>query len=341
MSGKTLSELTALVNGELVGDGSILISDATNLMNAGKGAISFLADSKKLSLLDSTSAEAIIVSLDFVDDRFPVIKVKDPNLAFAQIHNIFVQKPFVASGISAKADIGENCQISSAVSIGPMCVLGRDVEIGERVILHPGVVVGNNVKLGDDCVIFPNVTIYSDCQLGRRVVIHSSTVIGSDGFGYATTPNGKHVKRHHVGRVIIEDDVEIGANVCVDRGTFDDTLIKSGTKIDNLVQVAHNVEIGENSILVAQSGIAGSSSLGKNVVLGGQTGIAGHIHLGDRCMVGAQSGVHNNQKPGSIISGTPAITHKKWLKASVSLARLPELIKDVKKLKKQILEICS
>jgi UDP-3-O-[3-hydroxymyristoyl] glucosamine N-acyltransferase len=341
MSSKSLSELAALVNGELVGDGSILISEATDLANAGKGAISFLSDSKKKSLLDSTSAEAIIVRLDFVDDRFAVIRVKDPNLAFAQIHNIFISKPFIATGISPNAVVGENCLIPSDVSIGSMCVLGSDVELGERVVLHPGVVIGDNVKLGDECVVFPNVTIYSSCQLGQRVVIHSGTVIGSDGFGYATTSSGVHVKRPHVGRFIIQDDVEIGANVCVDRGTFGDTVIGSGTKIDNLVQVAHNVEIGENSLLVAQSAIAGSSSLGKNVILGGQTGLAGHIHLGDYTMVGAQSGVHNNQKPGSKVSGTPAISHKKWLRASVSLARLPELINDVKKIKKQLLEICS
>lgn len=336
MTTRSLSELAKLVQGEILGDGSVLITGVADINHAGKGEITFLTNNKKQHLLKDTNAEAVLVSSNLNDVNLPAILVPDPNLALAVIHNLFLKKPFNASGVSDKAHIGVACDIPAEVSIMPMSVLGDRVRLGERVTIQSGVVIGDDVTIGDDTTLHPNVTVYRNCIIGKRVIIHSGAVIGADGFGYATGSDGSHVKRPHVGTVQIDDDVELGANVCVDRGTFGVTHIKSGVKIDNLVQIAHNVQIGENSLVVAQAGIAGSSTLGRNVVLGGQVGIAGHVHLGDRTMVGAQSGVHNDQKPGTVVSGTPAIPHKKWLRASMAIEKIPDLVKDVRKLKKQL-----
>ncbi len=336
MTSKSLYELAQLVQGEVLGDGSLYIHGVADLDSAGKDEITFLTNSKKQHLLLNSNAGAVVVSSKLTEVNKPAILVKDPIVAIAVIHNAFLAKPFHGLGVSEKAHIGENCDIPSEVFIGPMSVLGDRVRLGQRVTIKSGVVIGDDVIIGDDTILHPNVTVYNNCTIGKRVIVHGGTVIGADGFGYATNSNGGHIKRPHVGTVQIDDDVELGANVCVDRATFGVTRIKAGAKIDNLVQIAHNVEIGENSLVVAQAGIAGSTTLGRNVVLGGQVGISGHIHLGDRTMVGAQSGVHNTQKPGTTVSGTPAIPHKKWLRASMAVVKIPELIKDVRKLKKQM-----
>jgi len=269
----------------------------------------------------------------------PLIRVKNPYMAAAVIQNHFLQEPFQASSIHPTAHIGNDCIIPEAVYIGPMVVIGDRVKLGERVTIKPGVVVGDDVEIGDDSILFANVTVYHSCTIGKRVQIHSGTVIGADGFGFASDEQGNHVKWPHIGTVQIDDDVDIGANTTVDRATFGKTHIKKGTRIDNLVAVGHNVKIGENSVVVAQVGIAGSARLGKNVVLGGQVGVKGHIHLDDGVMVAAKSGVHNNQQKGSIIAGIPAIPHKKWLKASMTIAKLPEMYKDIRELKNKISQI--
>jgi UDP-3-O-[3-hydroxymyristoyl] glucosamine N-acyltransferase len=204
------------------------------------------------------------------------------------------------------------------------------------VTLHPGVVIGDNVVIGDDTLLYANVTVYHSCTIGARVIIQSGAVIGSDGFGFATDDSGDHIKWPHIGSVQIDDDVEIGANVTVDRGTFGKTHIMRGTKIDNLVQVGHNVKIGENTLIVAHVAIGGSASLGKSVVLGGQGAIKGHIHLDDGVMVAAKSGVHSNVPKGTIVSGIPAIPHKDWLKASTIFAKLPKLYGELLAMKKKM-----
>jgi UDP-3-O-[3-hydroxymyristoyl] glucosamine N-acyltransferase len=222
------------------------------------------------------------------------------------------------------------------VTIGALAVIGNRVTIGKRVCIEPGTVVGDDVIIGDDVTLKANVTIYEKCLLANRIIIHSGTVIGSDGYGYATDPLGNHVKKPQVGRVRIDEDVEIGAIACIDRGAFGDTWIQAGAKIDNQVQVAHNVVIGPNSLIVAQVGIAGSTILGRNVVLGGQAGINGHIHLDDQTMVAAGSGVHGSLPKKSMVGGVPAIPIKKWAKATAVYARLPEFYSDFRKMTKQI-----
>lgn len=332
----TLSELALLVNGELTGDPGIVIDGLGDITTARAGEITFIAKAEKEDMIAATAASAVIVPTEVTAVSKPLIRVKDPYLAAAIIHRHFLAKPFTATGINERAVIGADCRIPTAVSIGPLAVIGDRVTLGERVTIHAGVVVGDEVTIGDDAIIYPNVTIYNGCRLGARVIIHSGTVIGSDGFGYATDQQGCHVKRPHVGTVQIDDDVEIGANVCVDRATFGKTWIKQGVKIDNLVQVAHNVVIGEGSIVVAQVGIAGSTTLGRGVILGGQAGIKGHIHLDDRAMVAAKSGVHANLQKGAVVSGYPAIPHKEWLKASSLFARLPQLFQEIRAIKKAV-----
>jgi UDP-3-O-[3-hydroxymyristoyl] glucosamine N-acyltransferase len=335
---KTLAELSQMVDGELHGDPDIAIHGLADLAIAAAGEIAFLvkATSTGIETLKNSQASAFIVPHALAYDDKPLIKVTNPYLAAAIIQNFFRVKPFKASGISPKADVGKNCDIPEETSIGPFVSIGDGVKLGERVTLHPGVVIGNDVEIGDDCLLYPNVTVYHSCTIGSRVIIHSGTVIGSDGFGFATDEHGNHFKWPHIGTVQIDDDVEIGANVTVDRGTFGKTHIMKGTKIDNLVHLGHNVKIGENSLVVAQVGIAGSASLGKNVVLGGQVAVKGHIHLDDGVMVAAKSGVHSNVPKGSIVSGIPAIPHKDWLKASIIFAKLPKIYSELRDMRGKI-----
>ncbi|MDH3392745.1 MAG: UDP-3-O-(3-hydroxymyristoyl)glucosamine N-acyltransferase, partial [Desulfobulbaceae bacterium] len=335
---ETLAELARMVDGEVAGDPKTVIHGLGDIDGAEAGEITFVTKAARMDLLADCLASAVIVPQDAEHIDRPAIKVRDPYLAAAVIQQFFLAEPFVPTGIHPAAHVGDNCVLSDQISVGPMAVVGNRVTIGERVVLHPGVVVGDDVVIGDDTVLHANVSIRAGCRIGSRVIIHDGTVVGSDGFGYATDSRGNHVKRPHVGTVRIDDDVEIGANVCIDRGTFGTTWVKQGVKVDNLVQIAHNVVVGENSILVAQVGIAGSSELGRNVVVGGQAAISGHLKLGDRVMVAGKSGVHNSQEGGVVVAGIPAISHRIWLRSSAAFAKLPELLKRVRNLEKKLAE---
>jgi UDP-3-O-[3-hydroxymyristoyl] glucosamine N-acyltransferase len=333
---KTLAELSQMVGGELHGDPEIAIHGLADLSLAAPGEIAFLVKTARVDKLKDCQASAFIVPQSLTYDEKPLIKVANPYLAAARIHLFFQSKPFRARGISPKAHIGSNCEIPDEVSIGPFVAIGDRVRLGQRVALYPGVVIGDDAVIGEDSILYHNVTVYHSCTIGSRVIIHSGTVIGSDGFGFATDENGNHVKWVHIGTVQVDDDVEIGANVAIDRGTFGKTHIMQGTKMDNLIQVGHNVKIGENCLVVAHGAIGGSATLGNNVVLGGQVAIKGHIHLDDGTMVAAKSGVHSSQPKGSIVSGIPAIPHKDWLKASTIFAKLPKLHTELRDMKKKI-----
>ena len=338
----TIKELAALVDGEVAGDEGVVISGFNDLGRAGAGEISFLADLKLRERLAACGASALIVphKLEASDSR-PLIRVANPYLAATLVQNFFSVRPFVAAGIHSRAVIGEDCRLAAEISIGPLAVLGAGVVVGRRVTIGAGVVVGDGVEIDDEVVLHPNVTIYPGCRIGKRVTIHAGSVIGSDGFGYATTAAGEHIKRLHQGTVRIEDDVEIGANVCVDRATFGETVIGAGSKIDNLVQVAHNVEVGQSCLLVAQSGIAGSSRLGRGVILGGQAAVAGHLSLGDGVMVAGQAGLRNSQPAGMVVAGYPAIEHKQWLRASVITAKLPEMQRELRELRRRVEQLTA
>ncbi|MDR3629070.1 MAG: UDP-3-O-(3-hydroxymyristoyl)glucosamine N-acyltransferase [Desulfocapsaceae bacterium] len=331
-----LVTLARLVGGEIVGDGATLIHGLAPIETAGDGEITFLAKAHKTEVLAATRASAILVPMAVTTAEKPLIRVRDPYLASARIHNYLLARPFQARGVHTRACIGADCTIPDQVSIGPCAVIGDRVRIGQRVAIEAGTVIGDDVEIGDDCVLKANVTVEKGCRLGCRVTLHPGVVIGSDGYGYAADERGCHIKRPQVGIVRIDDDVEIGANTCIDRATYGVTWIKAGVKIDNLVQIAHNVVIGENSLLVSQVGIAGSASCGRNVVLGGQTGIKGHIHLDDGVMVAACSGVHQNLPKGAMVGGSPTLPVKQWAKATAVYGRLPELARDVRQLMKDV-----
>lgn len=344
MSEKAMSvaELATMVKGTVVGDGTLLLKGFGPLETATGDQLSFLGDRKMQAALESTRAGAVLVPMGFVPAHgLTVIQVADPYLASAVIHNHFLRKSFTAKGIHPRAFIGEYCWLAEEISIAPLAVIGDRVKIGMRVEIGAGAVIGNDAVIGDDCHIKPNVTIADGCVLGDRVIIHSGTVIGSDGYGYATNERGEHIKRPQVGIVKIEDDVEIGANCCIDRAAYGVTLIKKGAKIDNLVQIAHNVEIGEHCLLVAQVGIAGSTTLGHHVVLGGQTGIAGHLKIGDLVMVAARGGVHTNLEQGAKVGGAPTMDIRHWAKCSAVYGRLPDLQKTVRANTKQLEELAK
>lgn len=335
-----LGEIAKLLDGELCGDPAVTISNLASIEAAGVDDLTFLVKANEIERLAKSAAGAALVPLQTKSELpMPVIKVRDPYLASAIVHNTLLAKPFQARGIDPRACIGCDCDISNEVTVAPLAVIGDRVRIGKRVIIGAGTVIGDDVMIGDDVELKANVSIYDKCVLGNRVIIHSGTVIGSDGYGYATDGMGQHVKRPHVGRVRIDDDVEIGANVCIDRGAFGDTWIQSGVKIDNQVQVAHNVVIGPNSLLVAQVGISGSTVLGRNVALGGQVGVTGHIHLEDQVMVAAGSGVHASLPKGTKVGGIPAFDVRAWARSAAVYAKLPEMRSELKKIQKKVAEL--
>ena len=333
----TVEKLAELVGGEVIGDGSLVIRGFAPLDNASSAEISFLVKAKNVEEINATQAGAVVVPHGIKESfDIPLVVVKDPYLASAHIHNYFLETPFVAKGVHERAVVGKDCIMGSEITIGPLAVIGDNVVLGERVCVEPGAVLGDGVIIGDDCRICSNVTIYNHCILGNRVTIHSGTVIGSDGYGYAANERGEHIKRPQVGIVRIGDDVEIGSNSCVDRAAYGETWIKSGCKIDNLVQIAHNVVIGENSLIVSQVGISGSTTLGRNVVMGGQAATTGHITIGDQVMIAARGGAHTNLEKGAVVGGAPAIPVRQWAKSCAVFNKLPELQKQVKDNRKAI-----
>ncbi len=327
-----LKELARLVDGELIGAGDVEITGVAGIKEAREGEITFLANSKYESYLASTRASAIIADRDDCSPK-PLIKVSNPYLAFLKVMSLFSgdRPERLQKGIHPTAIVAKNARIAADVSIGAYCFVGEDVALGARTAILPLACLLDGVKIGEDCLIYPHVTVREQCVIGNRVILHSGAVIGSDGFGYAKDGEVNR-KIPQIGIVQIEDDVEIGANAAIDRATTDVTLIKRGVKIDNLVQIAHNVVVGEDSILAAQAGVSGSTQLGRNVVLAGQSGLVGHIQIGDNAMVGAQGGVTKSVPANTRVSGYPAREHGSARRIYALIARLPELFKDLKRL---------
>ena len=333
----TLEEITRVVEGELEGDPGIKIKGVSGIKEAKEGDITFLANPKYEFLIDASKASAVIASRELRGHvPKPIVRVENPSLAFSKVVALLfpdVKRYF--KGVHPTAVIGNDVKLGKDVSLGACSVIEDCVQIGDNTIICPGVFLGYGTSIGADVLIYPNVTIREKSIIGARVIVHSGTVIGSDGFGFEEV-NGMHHKIPQVGVVVIEDDVEIGACVTIDRARFGQTLIGRGTKIDNLVQIAHNVSIGENSIIVAQAGISGSSVLGKNVILAGQSGLVGHIELGDNVIVGAQAGVTKSIPKNIFVVGSPARPHNEAKKIFVGWAKLPELMKEVSELKEKV-----
>jgi UDP-3-O-[3-hydroxymyristoyl] glucosamine N-acyltransferase len=332
----TLSKIAALVEGNIIGDPEQVISGAAPMERAAEDQITVAGTARFLKKIGDCTAGAIIVPRDFKTDARNLLQVDNPMVAFAKILQYFhppVQPP---AGIHPSAVVGADFNCGKHVTVDPQVAIGRHVTVGDRVWLHPGVVVGDEAVIGDDVVIHPNVTIQARCVVGNRVIIHAGTVIGSDGFGFA--PDGKcYHKIPHTGIVQIDDDVEIGANNTIDRATFGKTHIGRGVKTDNLVHIAHNVRVGENTVLVAQVGISGSATIGKNAIIAGQAGIAGHLTIGDGATVGPQTGVGKPVPDGQIVSsGIPEMPHRVWLRVQRMIPKLPEFGKRLAGLEKKL-----
>ena len=328
-------KIAELVRGEVVGDGDFIIRGVAPFENAGPDDITFAASASYKKRVDETRAAAVIVTHEVCESKKILVRVKNPSLALAKISTLFhpVFRPVV--GISQDAHVGKNFKCGIDISVYPGVFIGDDVTLGERVTLHPGVVIDNHVVAGDDVVVYPNASILERCQIGSRVVIHAGSVIGSDGFGFASDGDRYH-KIPQTGIVRIDDDVEIGACNTIDRATFGRTWIKRGVKTDNLVHVAHNVVVGEDTVLVAQVGISGSVTIGDRSILAGQAGVAGHIKIGNSVTIGPQAGVTKSVPDAQIVSGFPAVPHRLWLKVSNIIPKLPDMKKKLRELEKRI-----
>jgi UDP-3-O-[3-hydroxymyristoyl] glucosamine N-acyltransferase len=335
---KRLKELAEWVDGTVVGDGEIEISGVAAIEEAQAGEITFIANPKYLPKLSETQASAIIVSKEVIQADRPLLCVANPYLAFAKILILFSHKPYQPKGIDSNTWISPTAKLGRDLTLYPFVYIGDGCSVGDRVTLYPGVYVGENSTIGEDSILYSNVSIYSETSIGKRVILHSGVVVGSDGFGYVKEGK-KNVKIPQVGRVEIEDDVEIGANTTIDRATFGKTIIRRGVKIDNLVQVAHNVVIGEDSILCAQVGISGSTKIGSNVTLAGQVGVVDHTEIGDNVMVGAQAGVTHRLPPNQGYVGSPALPHREFLRANAVFSKLPEMRKTLIEIEKRIKKI--
>ena len=334
----TLGQIHEFVGGELVGPPEATVTGLASFEEAGPNDLTFVTGDRVLKIGGPTAAGALLTHRRLAEIANPHIVVANPTLAFAQIAQTFFCAASPPRGMAADVVRGNGTQVGPDVSIWPGVTLGDRVTIGTRVTLYPGVFIGDDTTIGDDTLLYPNVVVREGCTIGARVIIHSGTVIGSDGFGYVQD-QGRHYKIPQLGGVTIEDDVEIGANVAVDRATLGQTVIKRGAKIDNLVQIAHNVTIGAHSILVAQVGVAGSTRVGHHVMIGGQAGLADHIVVGDQVMIAARAGVNRSLEPKQIVSGAPVMPHEVWVKAQAVIPRLPELRQAIRTLEERMKQL--
>lgn len=341
----TLKEISRILGGTVIGRDDVIIKNIMSIEEANEGDLTFIANKKYLKKMKLTQASAILAPPQTVAEGKNLIIVADPYASMGKLLMIFFPVEHGHKGISKDAHIEEGAIVSPEANIFPAAFISRGAKIDKGVVIYPGVYIGRDAAVGENSIIYANVTVYHSCIIGKRVILHSGVVVGADGFGFAN-PGKDNNKIPQVGFVQIDDDVEIGANSTIDRATMGKTWIQRNVKIDNLVQIAHNVVIGENSAIAAQVGISGSTKLGKSVIIAGQTGIVGHISIGDNVMIGAASGIHKNIPSGQVGGGTPFMPYKKWLKVEVCQPKLPEmrskleqLIREVKLLKEQIIKL--
>lgn len=334
----SVEELARLLNCPFEGNGKTEIRGISSLEQAKEGDLVFLAHPKYRALLEKSESSAAIIPVEEKYEKIPVIKSENPHLAFIKAVELFYTPYRLEPGIHPSAVVSPSAKIGNGVAVGAFVYIGDEVCVGAKTVIFPFVAIYPRVRIGKECVIHSHVSIREDVRLGNRVIIHNGASIGSDGFGYLQEKK-RHIKIPQAGTVIIEDDVEVGANTAIDRAALGETIIKKGTKIDNLVQIAHNVEIGPNCILAGLAGISGSVKIGKNVIMGGQVGVADHVKIGDNAILAGKTGATKDIPPGSIVAGYPHLDIRDWRKTKALLPQLYDLAKDIKRLKKKIEEL--
>jgi UDP-3-O-[3-hydroxymyristoyl] glucosamine N-acyltransferase len=330
-----LSDVAARLDCFLKGDGGIEIRGVIGIDEAEPGHLTFVSNPKYAAKARTTRASAVIVSVDFPEIERPTLRSGNPYLTFARAVELFYSAPIQRPGIDPSARIASSAQLGEGASIAPYVIIDDDVQIGRNCTLHPFVHIGRGARIGDNFKAHSHVSVREFCRIGDNVILQDGAKIGTDGFGYAKKDDGSYYKIVQSGIVVLEDDVEVGANAAIDRGTIGETRVRRGAKIDNLVQVGHASDVGEDTLLCAQVGLAGSSKIGRSVILTGQVGVAGHLEIGDRVIATAQTGIPNSVEADKVVSGYPAIDNKLWLKSSAVFKRLPELLKRIEALEKK------
>jgi UDP-3-O-[3-hydroxymyristoyl] glucosamine N-acyltransferase len=331
-----LSQIARIIGCRINGNENVEISRVAGIEEAGPGDLTFVSNRKYIRHIKNTRASAIILGEDIPSVEIPSLRTDDPYLAFARAIEIFYTPPQPEAGIHPTAVVAKDAEIGKRVSIGAYVVVGKGCKIGDDAALYPHVVLYPNVMVGDRSILHSSVIVREDCHIGNNVILQNGAVIGSDGLGFAPMKDGTFYKICQTGRVVIEDDVEIGSNTTIDRAAVGDTVIRRGAKLDNLVQIGHGAQVGEHSILAAQVGLAGSTRLGQGVWVGGQVGFAGHLVVGDRAVITAQSGTSHDVPPGAVISGSPAFENSAWLRSTAAFSKLPSLARKVRDLEKEI-----
>ncbi len=331
-----LSEIAAKIDCRMVAQGDVDIQRVAGIDEAGTGDLTFVANRKYVSHIKTTRASAIILAEDLPEVAIASLRTTNPYLAFARVLELFYEPLVPAPGIHPTAVVAEDAKIGPGASVGPYAVIGSRCALGANVTLYPHVVLYPGVVVGDGCVVHSHAIVREFCELGKRVIVQNGAVIGGDGFGFAPKDDGTYFKILQTGRVLLGDDVEIGANTTIDRAAVGDTVIRRGAKLDNLVQIGHGSQVGEDSVLAAQVGLAGSTKLGKNVRAGGQAGFAGHLEVGDGAVITAQSATSHDVPSGAVISGSPGIDNATWLRAVTVFNRLPQLVQRIRELEKEV-----
>ncbi len=334
-------QIAQMLGGTVDGNPEATVNTLSKIEEGEANSLSFLANPKYTHYIYETNATIVIVDKNFEAEQplkksITLVRVDDAYASFAKLLDAYNKIKNDKKGISEKSDISKSATLGEDVYVGAFAIIGDDVKIGKNVKIYPSAIIGDNVTIGDNTIIFADVKIYSDCVVGKECVIHSGTVIGADGFGFAPNAENQYNKVAQIGNVIIEDHVEIGANTCIDRATLGSTKIRKGVKIDNLIQIAHNVEIGENTVIAAQTGIAGSTKIGKNCMIGGQVGFAGHLTIGNGVKIAAQSGLGNDIADNEIVQGSPAFSIGDYKRSYVHFRKLPQLSQQVNELEKKV-----
>jgi UDP-3-O-[3-hydroxymyristoyl] glucosamine N-acyltransferase len=333
----TAAQIAGILEGEVVGNPNAEVFKLSKIEEGTEGSLTFLANPKYVNYIYSTNATITIVNSTFEPEselKTTLIKVEDAYQSFSKLLEYYNQVKLMKSGIEQPSVISENVTYGENLYLGSFCYIGKNVVIGKNVKIYPNSFIGDNVTIGDDCIFFAGVRIYSESVIGKNCVIHSGTIIGSDGFGFAPQEDGTYNKVPQIGNVILEDNVEVGSCTTIDRATLGSTIIRKGVKLDNQIQIAHNVEIGENTVIAAQTGVAGSTKIGKSCMIGGQVGIAGHLTIGNNVRVQAQSGIGRNIPDGETLQGSPSFNYSDWNKSYVHFRNLPKIVAEIEELKK-------